>query len=81
MPKEPNSNLASPTPGQLENTPHRPQATDQSPHTSTPTGLRGKRGWTDGMIEDLLGDTDRKVRNQHHRTGPRVGLYDMERVI
>ena len=46
----------------------------------TPTGLRGKRYWTDKMITDLLGEPDKVVPNPHYRVAAPMKLYLMSRV-
>ena len=46
----------------------------------TPTGLKGKRGWTDAMIQRLLGEPDRYADNPHYKSGPQMKLYAVERV-
>ena len=47
----------------------------------TPTGLQGKRGWTDTMIRNLLGEPDRTARNPHYKSAPPMKLYLLDRVI
>ncbi len=39
------------------------------------------RGWTDALIEDLLGAPDRTPVNMHYKSGPRVSLYTQVRVV
>lgn len=45
------------------------------------TGLKKGRGWTDSLIEKFLGQPDKLAINQYYRTGPRVRLYELERVL
>ena len=51
-----------------------------APKYITPTGLRGKRYWTDGMIRDLLGEPDKTAPNPHYRNRPPMRLYLLSRV-
>lgn len=37
-------------------------------------------GWTDRLIEDLLGPPNKFVTNKYNVTGPKVRLYDVKRV-
>ena len=52
----------------------------KSPRYITPTGLRGKRYWTDKMIQDLLGEPDEMVDNPHYRSAAPMRLYLLSRV-
>jgi hypothetical protein len=40
-----------------------------------------RRGWTQGLIEKLLGAPDQLERNPHHRSGPKMRLYARARVL
>ena len=40
-----------------------------------------RRGWTQGLIEKLLGNPDQLERNPHHRSGPKMRLYARARVL
>lgn len=44
-------------------------------------GLKGKRGWTDCSIKRFLGEPDKLALNPHYRSGPRMKLYRIERVL
>ena len=57
------------------------QHEDKKPEYITPTGLRGKRGWTDTMIKILLGTPDKTAQNPHYRRAPEMKLYLLDRVI
>lgn len=52
----------------------------KAPKYITPTGLRGKRYWTDKMIQDLLGGPDATARNPHYRSAAPMRLYLLSRV-
>jgi len=45
------------------------------------TALRTERGWTDRLITNYLGEPDKTAINSRYRTGPRVQLFALERVI
>lgn len=47
----------------------------------TPTRLKDERFWTDKMIEAYLGEPDRLAANPNHRSGPKMRLYEMKRVV
>ena len=40
-----------------------------------------RRGWTQGLIEKLLGAPDQLERNPHYRGGPKMRLYARTRVL
>ena len=40
-----------------------------------------RRGWTQGLIEKLLGKPDQLMANPHHRSGPKMRLYARSRVL
>ena len=40
-----------------------------------------RRGWTQGLIEKLLGKPDQLMTNPHHRSGPKMRLYARARVL
>jgi hypothetical protein len=40
-----------------------------------------RRGWTQGLIERLLGDPDQLERHPHYRSGPKMRLYARARVL
>ena len=40
-----------------------------------------RRGWTQGLIEKLLGKPDQLETNPHHRSGPKMRLYALSRVL
>jgi hypothetical protein len=40
-----------------------------------------RRGWTQGLIEKLLGKPDQLMPNPHHRSGPKMRLYARTRVL
>jgi hypothetical protein len=44
-------------------------------------GLKKGRSWTDTLIERFLGEPDKLVINKYYRSGPRVRLYKLERVL
>lgn len=46
----------------------------------TLTGLRSKRGWTDKMIREMLGDPDKTATNPHYSTAAPMKLYLVKRV-
>lgn len=56
------------------------QKPKRAPKYITPTGLRGKRYWTDGMIKKLLGEPDKLGRNPYYSTAAPMRLYLLERV-
>ena len=56
------------------------QRDKQAPKYITPSGLKGKRYWTDGMIRDLMGEPDKTAPNPHYRSGPPMRLYLLARV-
>ena len=58
-----------------------PAWTNTKPEYITPTGLSGKRGWTDTIISKLLGDPDRTAPNPHYRSAHEMRLYLLERVM
>ena len=39
------------------------------------------RGWTDTLIRVLLGEPDQLKTNPHYRTGPKMRLYKLDRII
>lgn len=47
----------------------------------TPTRLKNDRFWTDKMIKAHLGEPDRLATNPNYRSGPKVRLYEMRRVV
>ena len=57
------------------------QRVDKKPEYITPTGLRGKRNWTNIMIKKLLGSPDTTARNPHYGCAPEMKLYLLDRVI
>jgi hypothetical protein len=40
-----------------------------------------KRGWTDAMVRDFLGDPDARGPNPHYRAAGDMRLYNMDRVL
>src|SRR3954469_20352118 len=40
-----------------------------------------ERGWSPRLIAELLGARDRLVPNPNYRSGPKMHLYDQERVL
>ena len=52
----------------------------KAPKYITPTGLRGKRYWTDKMIRDLLGEPDKTAPNPHYSNASPMRLYLLDRV-
>jgi hypothetical protein len=46
----------------------------------TKAGLKGKRGWTDGLIRDFLGEPDQTKKNPHYSRGAPMCLYALSRV-
>lgn len=46
----------------------------------TPTRLIEERGWTKGLIKDLLGEPDATARNPHYSTAAPMRLYLISRV-
>jgi hypothetical protein len=40
-----------------------------------------RRGWTQGLIEKLLGKPDQLTPNPHYRGGPKMRLYARARVL
>lgn len=56
------------------------QRPKRAPKYITPTGLRGKRYWTDGMIRDLLGEPDKLQQNPHYSGAAPMRLYLLTRV-
>lgn len=40
-----------------------------------------KRGWSEKLITELLGEPDREVPNPHYASGPPMQLYDEARVV
>jgi hypothetical protein len=42
-------------------------------------GLK-ERGWTEGMIRDLLGEPDRYVDNPHYKSAGRMRLWRLQKV-
>lgn len=57
-----------------------PAPPPKAPRYITPTGLRGKRYWTDKMIQDLLGEPDEMADNPHYRSAAPMRLYLLSRV-
>lgn len=57
------------------------QQVDKKPKYITPTGLRGKRNWTNIMIKKLLGSPDTIAPNPHYSCAPEMKLYLLDRVI
>ncbi|MDN3020978.1 hypothetical protein [Streptomyces sp. S.PB5] len=53
-------------------------ARTQGTHLSAP-GLRA-RGWTAGMVRQLLGEPDLVLAHPHFRTAQQTRLYDMRRI-
>lgn len=51
----------------------------REPKYITPTGLKGKRGWTDGAIERFLGEPDEHLPNPHYSSGLEMRCYLIER--
>jgi hypothetical protein len=45
------------------------------------SGLKWKRFWTDSLIKKFLGAPDKLGINQLYRTGPKVRLYNLKRVV
>lgn len=39
-----------------------------------------ERGWTKSLITRFLGEPDKVVSNSHHRSGPKIKLWSLERV-
>jgi hypothetical protein len=55
-------------------------------HAAKDDGLVGStvlrdRGWTPAMIRRFLGEPDKRATNPHHRSGPPMRLYSLERAI
>ena len=46
----------------------------------TQSRLISERGWTKGLIDDLLGEPDLLVDNPHYKTAPQMRLYFLDRV-
>ncbi len=46
----------------------------------TQSRLISERGWTKGLISDLLGEPDLLVDNPHYKTAPQMRLYFLDRV-
>ena len=46
----------------------------------TPAGLKGKRGWTDPQIRNLLGEPDKTAKNPHYSTAAPMRLYLIKKV-
>lgn len=44
------------------------------------SGLKGKRDWTDGLIERFLPEPDETAKNPHYRSAAPMKLYLLERV-
>jgi hypothetical protein len=42
--------------------------------------LKKERGWTDKLIRHFLGDPDELATNPHHRSGPPMRLYCLDRI-
>lgn len=47
----------------------------------TPTRMRSERGWTDSLIDMLLGGCDKEVPNPHYKSAYPMRLYELPRVI
>ena len=45
------------------------------------SGLKWERFWTDSLIKKFLGEPDKLGINPHYRTGPKVRLYNLKRVV
>jgi hypothetical protein len=45
------------------------------------SGLKWQRFWTDSLIRKFLGEPDKLGINPHYRTGPKVRLYNLKRVV
>ena len=45
------------------------------------SGLKWERFWTDSLIKKFLGEPDKLGMNPVIRTGPRVRLYNLKRVV
>ena len=45
------------------------------------SGLKWKRFWTDSLINKFLGEPDKLGINLLYRTGPKVRLYNLKRVV
>jgi hypothetical protein len=43
--------------------------------------LKWQRFWTDSLIKKFLGEPDKLGINPHYRTGPKVRLYSLKRVV
>jgi len=46
----------------------------------TISGLKGKRGWTDALIRDFLGEPDFTKKNPHYSSSAPMKLYYLEKV-
>ena len=51
------------------------------PEMISASGLKGKRDWTDGLIEQFLPEPDETARNPHFRSAAPMRLYLLERVL
>ena len=45
------------------------------------SGLKWERFWTDSLIKKFPGEPDKLGINPHYRTGPKVRLYNLKRVV
>ena len=44
-------------------------------------GLKSQRYWTDSLIKKFLGEPDKLGMNPLIRTGPKMRLYNLQRVV
>lgn len=54
---------------------------DKTVEYITASGLCGKRGWSQALIERFLGAPDKTAPNRHYRSGPPARLYSLDRVL
>ncbi len=47
----------------------------------TSSRLKNERFWTDKLINTHLGEPDRLATNPNYRSGPKMRLYEMKRVV
>ena len=54
--------------------------TKQEPENYLARPQLRERGWTDGLIEKLLGEPDKRKPNPHYRSSPDMSLYLFSRI-